>query len=158
VWPEANLLCSLDRTWLHFGARLSIRKSSPFINRGQVQQKRKLHEKRNCREIPKKLTKYYESKGQTVSKGTIKYILLHHKAYIYIYIKFNDSDFTCTWVDTGRPLADAVTAYLVGPTVLVALITPDLTGGVVAVGGDGVAAVQTACTDAGAVQKWTPFD
>lgn len=72
--------------------------------------------------------------------------------------KGNDNCFTCACWDTVCPLAGVVTAYLVLSDGLIAFITPDLTGGVVAVRCNGVAAVHTTCTDVGVVQNWTLFN
>ena len=72
--------------------------------------------------------------------------------------KGNDSHFTCACWDTGCPLAGVVTLYLVLSAGLVALITPHLTGGVVAVECNRVAAVHATCPDVGVVQSWTLFN
>lgn len=63
--------------------------------------------------------------------------------------------FAC-W-DSGCPLAGVVTPYLVLDTGLIAYITPDLTGGVVAVKCYWMAAVQTTCADVGVIQNWTSY-
>lgn len=62
---------------------------------------------------------------------------------------------TCACWDSGCPLAGGVAPYLVLDIGLIAYITPDLTGGVVAVRCYWMAAVQSTCTDVGAVQNWT---
>jgi len=51
-----------------------------------------------------------------------------------------------------------VALYLALSNELIALITPELTGGVVAVSGDGVAAVHATPAEICVVQSWTLFN
>lgn len=65
------------------------------------------------------------------------------------------NDVTSAGQDAGCPPAALVTLYLLLSDRLITGVAPGLTGGVVAVRCNRVAAVQTACADVAVVQHWT---
>lgn len=72
---------------------------------------------------------------------------------LILLFKGNDNHLTCTCWDTGCPLACVVTLCMVVSTEPIAFVTPELTGGVVAIRCNRVAAVHV--TSTGVVQNWT---
>lgn len=87
-------------------------------------------------------------------------MLYKSRAFFFFFVKFilrkvATNNVTSARQDAGRPPATVVTPYLLLSAWLVAGVAPGLTGGVVAVRRNWVAAVQTTCADVSLVQNWT---